>query len=118
MHLRRLISVWALLTLMLGQITLAQHSVEHIDHGLSQEITVSYDNHDEHDEHEHDQDNNKHECPECSLAKSLQVAFYNAPAALTFALSVQTRQVQPKSYMGAAYQSKANAPRAPPHSLI
>ncbi len=115
MNLRKLVSIWALLALMLAQVTLAQHSASHIDHGFSQEITASQS---AHDEHQHDKDNKKHECPECLLTKSLQAAFYNTPVTLAF--FIQSDVILPQQYSFANFVRRynSNSPRAPPTILI
>ena len=116
MHLRKLILIWALLALMLGQVTLAQHSVSHIDHGFSHAVS----SHGDHDEHHNDKDNNnkKHECPECLLTKSLQTAFYNAPFTLSFVPQVETLVLQQRISVVSLKQYNSNTPRAPPAILI
>lgn len=115
MHSRKLVSIWALLALMLGQVTLAQHSASHIDHGFSQEITVS---HNLCDEHQHDKEDQKHECPECLLTKSLQAAFYNTPVTLAFALKSEVLRPQQYSVATVVNRYNSNSPRAPPVTLI
>lgn len=113
MQFRKFISLWALLALMLGQIALAQHSAAHIDHGISFEFAFSHD-----DNHDHQEENEKHQCPECVLTKSLQTAFYNASTTLFFAS--QTDSLIPvyqfRTIIIDRYQ--ANSPRAPPSILI
>ncbi len=100
---------------MLGQVTLAQHSASHIDHGFSQEITVSQSTN---DEHQHDKDNKKHECPECLLTKSLQAAFYNTPVTLAFVLQSEVPLPQQYSFATVVNRYNSNSPRAPPVTLI
>ena len=100
---------------MLGQVALAQHSASHIEHGFSQEILAS---HSGHDEHQNDQDNKKHDCPECLLTKSLQTAFYNAPAIFVVNLGSETLVVPKQSYLIAKNRYRTNSPRAPPINLI
>ncbi len=117
MDFRKLISIWALLALMLGQVALAQHSATHIDHGISLEFVSSHSDDYTHD-HNDREEGNKHQCPECVLTKALQTAFYNAsttlfPASQTGA-TVQTYQ----SFKVAINRYKTNAPRAPPVVLI
>lgn len=112
---KKFISLWALLALMFGQVTLAQHSASHIEHGFFQEITVSQSTH---DEHQHDKNNKKHECPECLLTKSLQTAFYNAPVTLSFSLQKEALKLQQQSFVISLNRYKANSPRAPPAILI
>ncbi len=120
MHIRKVISTWALLALILGQATLAQHSASHIDHGFSQDIVAFYDIHDEHqhNDHQHDEDNKKHECPECLLTKSLQTAFYSAPVTLSVGLPSDILLPQQYSFVNLVNRYKANSPRAPPALLI
>ena len=115
MHFRKFISIWALLALMIGQVTLAQHSASHIDHRFSQEIAVS---HDGHDKHQSDKSKKKHECPECLLTKSLQAAFYNAPSTLLVTLGAETFATTQQSLTIAVNRYQANPPRAPPAILI
>lgn len=115
MNFRKLISLWALLALMLGQIALAEHSVSHIDHGLFQGEALS---HEGHSDHKHDNGDKKHECPECLLTKSLQTAFYSAPFAITFILGAQTLTAQHQSFVAADKGYQANLPRAPPVFFI
>ena len=89
MRSRNLISLWVLLALVLGQFVLAQHSATHIEHGFSQEIIAEshHEGHD-HDHHHGDEEKRAHECSECFLIQSLQVAFYNAPATLFVSLNL------------------------------
>ena len=115
MSFRKFISIWALLALMLGQVTLAQHSASHIDHGFSQEVTTS---HNDHSDHKQDPHKKKHECPECLLTKSLQAAFYNTPVTLAFALQAETLAQIQQPITIAVNRYKANSPRAPPAFLI
>jgi hypothetical protein len=114
MHFKKFISLWALLALMLGQVTLAQHNASHIDHGFSQAVT----SHGGQDEHQNDKDNKKHECPECLLTKSLQTAFYNVSVALSFTSEAEALVPQQQSLTIAVNLYKANSPRAPPTLLI
>lgn len=97
---------------MFGQVTLVQHSASHIDHGISHEVVSS------HDSHHDDQDNSQHECPECSLAQSLQVAFFNQFIAVPFGFQSDALPTIEQSYVIAYDQYKANSPRAPPSILI
>jgi len=101
---------------MLGQVTLAQHSATHIEHGFPQEIMASHDDHDDH-HHDHGEDNEPHECPECLLTKSLQTAFYNAPIALSIIISVRAITLPKQSHIVSSSRYKSNAPRAPPFIL-
>jgi hypothetical protein len=115
MHLRKLISIWALLALLLGQIALAEHSAEHIDHGFSLEIASAHDDHG-HDNHE--EDSQKHHCPECVLTHSLLVDLDNLPAVIT-PEDISYQYIVPRTFVA---QSKSryslNSPRAPPAILI
>ena len=106
--------MWALLALMLGQVTLAQHSASHIDHGFSHVVS----SHADHDEHHNDKDEKKHECPECLLTKSLQTAFYNTPFTLSFVPQVKTLVLQQRLSVVSLKQYNSNTPRAPPATLI
>ena len=115
MHFRNFISTWALLALMLGQVTLAQHSASHIDHGFPQESLTSYD---ENHEHQDDKDNKKHECPECLLTKSLQTAFYNTPFTLSLVPEVETLALLQRFSVVSLNRYNSNSPRAPPATLI
>lgn len=117
MHFRRLISLWALLALMLGQIALAEHSATHIDHGFSQETVVLHGDHNG-DHHQHDQDTDKHECPECVLTQSLQTAFYLLPTVLFSTPKAETFTLTQKSPTISSNRYKAHPPRAPPTTLI
>lgn len=107
--------MWALLAVMLGQVTLAQHSASHIDHGFSQEVVAS---HSGHNEDQHDKDNKQHECPECLLTKSLQAAFYNTSVTLAFVLQSEVLLHQQPSFATDANRYNSNSPRAPPVTLI
>ena len=115
MHFRKLISIWALLALLLGQLALAEHNATHIDHGYSQEIVTL---HDGHNDDGHDQQKKKHSCPECVLIKSLQTAFYNAPALDFIHSGVQSNVFSTQSNVVVGVRYNANSPRAPPLLLI
>jgi len=121
MHFRRLTAVWALLAIMFGQVALVQHNATHIDHGFSQDIVASHDDHHyHHDEHhhDHDDDNEPHECSECFLINSLQIAFYNAPVTLLIHVTEEIL-TSPKQFdVIFTPRDKAHAPRAPPVILI
>lgn len=114
MSFRKIISLWALLALVMGQIALSQHSAAHIDHGFAVEHTAALHMDDHHSDHE----NNKHECPECSLTKSLQTAFYNAPALFISAVDLHFLTPPTQVNIVNGILSKANPPRAPPTFLI
>ena len=115
MRFKKIISIYALLALLFGHVTLAQHSAAHIEHGFVQEISVSYS---DHDEHQHDHEDTKHECPECLLTKSLQTAFYNESATLFFASHADSLPAQQYSLVISAKLFNSNSPRAPPYILI
>lgn len=115
MHLKKIISLWALLALIFGQITLAHHSASHIDHGFSQEISIT---HDVGDNHHHHKDNKKHKCPECLLTKSLQTVFYNAPITLFFSSKIENIAPVKQSLIVYGFYYNPNSPRAPPAILI
>lgn len=100
---------------MVGQVALAHHSASHIDHGFSQELTASYN---DHSNHKQDHHKKKHECPECLLTKSLQSAFYNAPVTLSFTAQGEVLTTTQQSLTIAVNRYKANPPRAPPAFLI
>ena len=120
MHFKKLISLWVLLTLMLGQLALAEHSAIHIDHDFSQEITVSYEQHDNHYHGDcgHQEKNEQHQCLECVLATSLQAAFYNSPITLSATSHVEDLLPIQQSFTVVVSHDKANVPRAPPSILI
>lgn len=113
MHLKKFVSLWALLALLLGQVALAQHSANHTDHGVSFELSSSHS-----DDHDHQEKSKKHQCPECVLTKSLQTAFYNAPVTLSF--NFRTEVLLPQQYfiVTAVNHYNSNSPRAPPAILI
>lgn len=115
MDFKKLISIWALLALILGQIALSEHSASHIEHGFSQETVAS---NDIHDGHHHDKDSKKHECPECLLAKSLQTAFYSAPIELSFSLKAEVVALTTQIPTISINRYNSNTPRAPPTDLI
>lgn len=119
MHYKKLISLWALLALMFGQVSLAHHSATHIDHGASQNLIV-FNDADHGHEHEHDEEHKKktHACPQCVLTKSLQTAFYNSFAVLLSVPQTETILPTQQSYLISSNHFKANAPRAPPAILI
>ena len=122
MDFRKIISLWALLALLLGQVALAGHNATHIEHGFSQEIIVSYDAvHDHGQNHDHGHENEEakeHQCSECLLTKALQTAFYNAPATLSFFPEIEVLVAGQKSVDISINRYYANAPRAPPYILI
>ncbi len=116
MHLRKIISVWAILALAFAQIAIAQHNAVHLDHG-SQSIQIE-----KHVSADHEQDDENtpspHECPECLLVKSLQTAFH-ADSALTVDFILGKSRFLPTetSFVSNAVASAYN-PRAPPVLLI
>ena len=119
MHFRKFITIWALLAIMFGQVALVQHSATHIEHGFSQEIVASYDDHHHHhDEDQHDEDNEPHECSECFLINSLQTAFYNDPVTLPVVLEAEYSTLFEQSFIASNRRYTSNPPRAPPTFLI
>lgn len=118
MHSRKIILVLALLALAVGQVTLAHHSASHINHGFSQEITISQSAHDEHQHDKDGKDKKKHECPECLLTKSLQTAFYNTPTTFSFTPHSEAIRLQQYSFASVLDSYNSNTPRAPPVTLI
>lgn len=117
MHLKKIVSAWALLALVIAQVAVSQHSASHIDHGFDSgklSVSISGDNHQKQDSPK----NQKHKCPECLLTKSLQTAFYNTPAILSVDITtgVTVFSVRKDIPFQAAYN--ANSPRAPPVFLI
>lgn len=117
MHFKKLISLWALLALMLGQAALIQHSATHIDHGISFELVSSHSDTSNHN-HSDQEESDKHQCPECVLTKSLQAAFYNSSSVLLLSLQAEAIEPTQQSLMIAINRYQANAPRAPPAILI
>ena len=113
MHFRKLVSLWALLALMFGQVALAHHSATHIDHRISYESASTYN-----DEHNDQEESTKHQCPECVLTKSLQTAFYNATATLFYASQAEVLLPQEYSFATVVNRYNSNSPRAPPAILI
>ena len=111
MHFRKFLTIGALLTIMLGQVALAQHSATHIEHEFSQEIVVCHDDH-------HDEDREPHECSECFLINSLQTAFYNDPVTLLVVLEAEHLTLLEKSLIVSNTRYTSNPPRAPPTFLI
>ncbi|HPF78680.1 MAG TPA: hypothetical protein PLF01_05225 [Alphaproteobacteria bacterium] len=117
---KKLISAWALLALVIAQVAISQHNASHIDHGFSSgklSVTISGDTHQKQDSQK-SQKSQKHKCPECLLTKSLQTAFYNAPAILSVDVTaaIIASSARKDIFVQAAYN--ANSPRAPPVFLI
>lgn len=117
MHFRKFIFAWALLALMIGQFSLAQHSAVHIDHGFSTKIIASHDGHEDH-QNDPKKGHLKHQCPECLLTKSLQTAFYNAPVTFVIGIEKQSRDLFKQSSAIVDCYFNPNSPRAPPVFLI
>jgi ABC-type Zn2+ transport system substrate-binding protein/surface adhesin len=119
MHLKKFISLWALMALMLGQLALAEHNASHMDHHLSSDVVaVHYEDHGHEHDHDHQKETKEHQCPECLLTKSLQTAFFHSPKPLLVALSSEDLTSIHQSLAVKFYRNKANAPRAPPVILI
>ncbi len=117
MRFKKFIAMWALLGLMLGQIALAEHNAAHIDHHISVEIAAA-DCADHQEEDEHPDNAKSHQCPECVLTKSLQVALYNAPTALLSFSRIDILVPPEDSFGISKNRDKANFARAPPYILI
>jgi len=111
MHFKKFMLAFSLCALLLGQFALAGHSIAHADHEFSDTITVCQDGHIGHDDNK---DPQKHECPECVLAQSLQAAFYNAPHIIYDALTTEIPPVRHHSGIVLDRPYKANMARAPP----
>ncbi len=105
---------------MAAQVSLAQHSAVHIDHGFSQDVVAFHHCDDEygHDHDHHDENNVKHDCPECLLAKTLQAAFYYMPATFLFEQRADDTLKTYQSIVAVKDYFNPNAPRAPPIALI
>lgn len=115
MHFSKFILILALLALMFGQFSLAQHSASHIDHGFSDTIIeVSQVEHD----HDHKPEQKKHECPECALTQLLQAALSSGSVILPIAPAINDVVVQAQSIELAAHRYKAHLSRAPPAVFI
>lgn len=116
----RIISLLVIMTMMIGQIVIAQHHSAHVSHDVAQESNdYSHNDHDHgHAPHKHDEEKNQHDCPECLLSQSLQIAFHNVPVTLFVNLTSEdlTRFTQQSVVIGSYYNP--NAPRAPPFTLI
>lgn len=116
----RIISLWVIVAMMIGQIVIAQHHSVHISHNLVQEsYDYSHNQHGHsHDHHEHEEEKSEHNCSECLLNQSLQTAFHNPPVTLFGDLTSERLAIftQESVVVGSYYNP--NAPRAPPITLI
>ena len=130
MRFKQFISVWAFLALALGQLALADHNASHLAHELPQAISIAHnDTHDKHlhADHKHENgnhqnhgqdDNQKHECPECLFAKTLQHALLDSAVLFEASGFIISAKSQPKTIILSNGNPKANAARAPPTFLI
>jgi hypothetical protein len=110
---RKIVYFVLLLGLFIAQFVTAYHTAEHIDHGIS---VISYN--DQHDHEHENQGKSKHQCPECVLSKTLQIAFYHAPAYFSHQAHVEKIENQDTSVFVSSLKQKSNNPRAPPAFLI
>ncbi len=117
MHSQRIISLWALLAILLGQMAFAHHSTEHSNNYFFDNVVVSHaydDNHNHKDERNHEE----HKCPECLLAQTLQAAYYNAPAYVYEPIKVRIAEPFKRFVYVDRVKYKSYAPRAPPTIFI
>lgn len=115
MHYKKFISLFALLALMLGQVAVAQHSAAHVDHGFIVQISSA---HDDCNKSSHEDKESQHNCPECALQKTLQVALYHTPTVFIAPNETESLTLYSTSFKLIKHLRETNAPRAPPVIFI
>ena len=120
MHFRKLISLWALLDLVLGQVALAQHKVTHIDHGASFELASAHNDKHDHNDHEHDDDqkNINENCQVCLLTNALVFAIVAETDDFSFTLTTSYNLSKNHGWLVNGNVHEPYNPRAPPTFLI
>lgn len=119
MPIRKIISVWALLALMIAQIAVAQHSAAHFDHGFeSPYLELSTADHQDQNDDDDQEHETAHECPECLVTKSLSAAFVSDHALHQELLTGADHFYVTETPYVSARQTKPYNPRAPPAFLI
>ena len=112
MQVKKPILILILLGLFIAQFATAYHTAAHIDHEISV-ITLNHD-HQDHDDHK----KSKHQCPECVLSKTLQVAFFHSSTYIFQQSYVEKTENKDTSVFVSYLEQKSNNPRAPPSFLI
>lgn len=116
MHVKKTISVWAIIALSFAQLAIAQHNAVHLDHGFH---GIEIDKHAGAD-HGHNDENMplSHECPECLLVKSLQTAFYAGQVISVDLTHEKALVVTIEAPFVSHIITASYNPRAPPFFLI
>jgi hypothetical protein len=119
MNVRKLISLCALITLLVAQVAIAQHSTIHVNHDVSLHQEASDQSANKADTHSDNEEQSKqHQCPECFLTKTLQSAFYNQEQALFPNRAAETDSPAHRMHAPVKLSYNANTARAPPRFLI
>lgn len=113
--LRKSVYLFALLAVLFAQLVTAHHHASHLVHDGFVADLVAFD-HSGHDNH--DDQKQQHQCPECLLTKSLQIALHNDQTLKLTLVESASALFGHDDYYASTIAYRPHNARAPPSFLI